>query len=182
MTFLANDGSSLTLHRLSVHAEADAALASPQGRALAEMMRYTAVGTPGQVRPYLEEVVGHEARTIHRLLETNPAKGTFTRNEANPLDCDLLVVDECSMVDVPLMNHLLRALPSVSSLMLVGDVDQLPSVGPGMVLKNLIDSGVVPVVRLTEVFRQAANSRIITTALDNPHSWKIIYCPWPCEG
>ena len=68
------------------------------------------------------------------------------------------------MVDVPLMNHLLRALPPSASLLLVGDVDQLPSVGPGMVLRNLIDSGVVPVVRLTEVFRQAAHSRIITTA------------------
>ncbi len=80
------------------------------------------------------------------------------------MDCDLLVVDECSMLDVPLMNHLLRALPVSGSLLLVGDVDQLPSVGPGMVLRNIIDSGVVPVVRLTEVFRQAAHSRIITNA------------------
>ncbi len=105
-----------------------------------------------------------EAKTIHRLLEVQPATGAFTRNETKPLDCDLLVVDETSMVDVTLMNHLLRALPLHASLLLVGDVDQLPSVGPGMVLKNLIDSGLVPVVRLTEVFRQAANSRIITTA------------------
>ena len=80
------------------------------------------------------------------------------------LECDLLVVDEMSMVDVPLMNHLLRALPVTGSLLLVGDVDQLPSVGPGMVLRNIIDSGVVPVVRLTEVFRQAAHSRIISNA------------------
>jgi exodeoxyribonuclease V alpha subunit len=88
----------------------------------------------------------------------------FTRNEANPLDCDLLVVDETSMVDVLLMNHLLRALPPSGSLLLVGDVDQLPSVGPGMVLRHLIESAVVPVVRLTEVFRQVAHSRIITSA------------------
>src|SRR5262249_19786447 len=78
--------------------------------------------------------------------------------------CDLLVVDETSMVDVPLMQHLLRALPSHASLLLVGDADQLPSVGPGMVLRDLIESRLVPVVRLTEVFRQAADSRIITSA------------------
>jgi exodeoxyribonuclease V alpha subunit len=105
-----------------------------------------------------------EAKTIHRLLEVKPGTGSFLRNEGNPVDCDMLVADECSMVDVPLMNHLLRALPVKASLLLVGDVDQLPSVGPGMVLRNLIDSGVVPVVRLTEVFRQAAHSRIITNA------------------
>jgi len=89
---------------------------------------------------------------------------TMAEKTGNPLECDILTVDETSMVDVVLMNHLLRALPVNSSLLLVGDVDQLPSVGPGMVLKNLIESGVVPVVRLTEVFRQAANSRIITNA------------------
>ena len=94
----------------------------------------------------------------------NPASGGFTRNEARPLECDLLVVDETSMVDVRLMNNLLRALPSNASVLLVGDVDQLPSVGPGMVLGSLIDSGIVPVVRLTEVFRQAAHRRIIKTA------------------
>jgi exodeoxyribonuclease V alpha subunit len=76
------------------------------------------------------------------------------------------------MVDVPLMNHLLRALPAGASLLLVGDVDQLPSVGPGMVLRNILDSGVVPVVRLTEVFRQAAHSRIITSA------HRIRICTW----
>jgi exodeoxyribonuclease V alpha subunit len=118
----------------------------------------------GRAAKRLSETTGLPARTIHRMLEANPATGTFTRNEANPLDCDLLVADECSMVDVPLMNHLLRALPPKASLLLVGDVDQLPSVGPGMVLRNLIDSGVVSVVRLTEVFRQAAHSRIITNA------------------
>jgi exodeoxyribonuclease V alpha subunit len=86
------------------------------------------------------------------------------RNEGRPLDCDLLVVDETSMVDVPLMHHLLAAIPPSAHAIFVGDVDQLPSVGPGMVLSHIISSGAVPVVRLTEIFRQAATSRIITTA------------------
>jgi exodeoxyribonuclease V alpha subunit len=105
-----------------------------------------------------------EAKTIHRLLEVDPATGRFSRNEDKPLECDLLIVDETSMVDVLLMYALLRALPKNSGLILVGDVDQLPSVGPGNALRDLIDSGVVPVVRLTEVFRQAASSKIITSA------------------
>jgi exodeoxyribonuclease V alpha subunit len=105
-----------------------------------------------------------EAKTIHRLLEIDPRTGRFTRNESNPLACGLLVVDETSMVDVPLMHSLVRAVPNRAGLVLVGDVDQLPSVGPGTVLQDLIESGVVPVVRLTEVFRQAADSRIITNA------------------
>ena len=90
----------------------------------------------GRAAKRLSETTGIEARTIHRLLEASPATGKFTRNEASPLACDLLVMDECSMVDVSLMNHLLRALPVKASLLLVGDVDQLPSVGPGMVLKK----------------------------------------------
>lgn len=118
----------------------------------------------GRAAKRLSEATGVEAKTIHRLLEVQPATGRFTRNESNPLECDLLVVDETSMVDVVLMSNLLRALPSKASLMLVGDIDQLPSVGPGMVLRHLIESKVVPVVRLTEVFRQAAHSRIITNA------------------
>ena len=101
--------------------------------------------------------------TIHRLLEFGPGGG-FLRNEQQPLDGDLLVVDECSMVDVPLMHALLRAMPPGAGLLLVGDVDQLPSVGPGLVLRHLIDSGAVPTARLTEIFRQAAESRIITNA------------------
>jgi exodeoxyribonuclease V alpha subunit len=104
------------------------------------------------------------ARTIHRLLEVEPGREGFLRNETHPLPCDLLVVDEASMIDVSLLYHLLRALPAQASLLLAGDADQLPSVGPGLVLRDLIDSGVVPVVRLTEVFRQAAHSRIITNA------------------
>jgi exodeoxyribonuclease V alpha subunit len=112
----------------------------------------------------MSEATRIEAKTIHRLLEVEPGRGGFMRNEKRPLACDLLVVDETSMVEVSLMSHLLRALPSKAGLLLVGDVDQLPSVGPGMVLRHLIESGIVPVVRLTEVFRQATHSRIITNA------------------
>jgi exodeoxyribonuclease V alpha subunit len=110
------------------------------------------------------EATGLEAKTIHRLLEVQPGSGRFARNENNPLDCDLLVIDETSMEEVPLMNDLLRALPANANLVLVGDVDQLPSVGPGTVLRDIIESGVAPVVRLTEIFRQAAHSQIVTTA------------------
>jgi exodeoxyribonuclease V alpha subunit len=130
----------------------------------AKKVRCLLCAPTGRAAKRLSEATRMEAKTIHRLLELNPANGMFTRNEGRPLECDLLVVDETSMVDVPLMNHLLRALPPNASLLLVGDVEQLPSVGPGMVLRHLIESGVVPVVRLREVFRQAAHSRIITTA------------------
>jgi exodeoxyribonuclease V alpha subunit len=118
----------------------------------------------GRAAKRLTETTGLEAKTIHRLLEIDAATGRFSRNEDNPLECDLLIVDETSMVDVLLMYALLRALPKNSALILVGDVDQLPSVGPGNALRDLIESGMVPVVRLTEVFRQAAASRIITSA------------------
>src|SRR5947199_1315466 len=118
----------------------------------------------GRAAKRLSEATGLEAKTIHRLLEIQPGSGRFARNENNPLDCDLLVIDESSMVDVPLMSDLLRALPGHANLILVGDVDQLPSVGPGTVLRDVIESGVAPVVRLTEIFRQAAQSQIVTTA------------------
>jgi len=118
----------------------------------------------GRAAKRLTETTGLEAKTIHRLLEVDPATGRFSRNEDNPLECDLLIVDETSMVDVLLMYALLRALAKNSALILVGDVDQLPSVGPGNGLRDLIESHLVPVVRLTEVFRQAASSRIITSA------------------
>ncbi len=118
----------------------------------------------GRAAKRLAESTGLEARTIHRLLEADPKTGGFKRGEAHPLDCGLLVVDEASMVDVPLMRSLLHALPDTAALLLVGDVDQLPSVGPGQVLADVIASGAVPVVRLTEVFRQAAASRIIANA------------------
>jgi exodeoxyribonuclease V alpha subunit len=118
----------------------------------------------GRAAKRLSETTGIEAKTIHRLLEVQPGTSRFARNESNPLDCDLAVMDEASMVDVVLMHNVLKAVPLRASLMLVGDVDQLPSVGPGSVLKDLIDCGLVPVVRLTEVFRQAAGSQIIVSA------------------
>jgi len=112
----------------------------------------------------MTEATGFEAKTIHRLLEVNPKGGGFKRGSDNPLECDLLIVDEASMVDVMLMQALMRAVPNNAALLIVGDIDQLPSVGPGQVLADIIASGAVPVVRLTEVFRQAADSRIITSA------------------
>ena len=118
----------------------------------------------GRAAKRLSESTGLEAKTIHRLLEINPLDGQFKRNEDAPLDCDILIADESSMIDVPLANHLLKAIPSHAALILVGDIDQLPSVGPGQVLADFIDSQVLPVVRLSEVFRQAASSRIITAA------------------
>jgi exodeoxyribonuclease V alpha subunit len=118
----------------------------------------------GRAAKRLTEATGMEAKTIHRLLEIQPGTGRFIRNEKNPLECGVLIVDETSMIDVPLMSDLLRALPANAHLLLVGDVDQLPSVGPGTVLRDLIESGTVPVVRLTEVFRQAAHSQIVRTA------------------
>src|SRR6266576_2715183 len=118
----------------------------------------------GRAAKRMTEATGFEAKTIHRLLEVDPKTGGFKRGDDNPLDCDLLVVDETSMVDVMLMQALLKAVPDKSALLIVGDLDQLPAVGPGQVLADIISSGAVPVVRLTEVFRQAAQSRIITTA------------------
>ncbi|MFC3167820.1 SF1B family DNA helicase RecD2 [Paracoccus fontiphilus] len=118
----------------------------------------------GRAAKRMTETTGLEAKTIHRLLEFDPKAFAFKRNEESPLDCDLLVVDESSMVDVPLMQSLMKALPTAAALLMVGDIDQLPSVGPGQVLADIIGSGAVPVVRLTEVFRQAAQSKIITTA------------------
>jgi exodeoxyribonuclease V alpha subunit len=118
----------------------------------------------GRAAKRLADTTELEAKTIHRLLEVDPRTGRFNKDESNPLACDLLVVDETSMVDVLLMQSLVRALPNRAGLILVGDVDQLPSVGPGTVLQDLIAGGVVPVVRLTEVFRQAAGSQVITNA------------------
>jgi exodeoxyribonuclease V alpha subunit len=128
-------------------ARVDVLLAAPTGRAARR----------------LGESTGAEARTLHRLLEADPGRG-FRRGAERPLACDLLVVDEVSMVDVPLMQALLAALPEEAGLLLIGDVDQLPSIGPGQVLADLIDSDRVPVVRLIEVFRQAAESRIVQNA------------------
>jgi exodeoxyribonuclease V alpha subunit len=124
------------------------ALAAPTGRAAKRMA----------------ETTGQEAKTIHRLLEVDPMHGGFKKTQDEPLDCDLLVLDETSMVDVPLMASVVKALPDNSGLILVGDVDQLPSVGPGQVLADIIQSGAIPVARLTEIFRQAAESRIVMNA------------------
>lgn len=118
----------------------------------------------GRAAKRMTEATGFEAKTIHRLLEVDPRGGGFKRGADNPLECDLLVVDESSMVDVMLMQALLKAVPDTAALLIVGDIDQLPSVGPGQVLADIIASGAVPVVRLTEIFRQAAQSRIITGA------------------
>ena len=118
----------------------------------------------GRAAKRMTEATGFEAKTIHRLLEVDPKGGGFKRDSDNPLDCDLLVVDEASMVDVMLMQALMKAVPDNAALLIVGDIDQLPSVGPGQVLADIIASGAVPVVRLTEVFRQAAASRIIVSA------------------
>lgn len=118
----------------------------------------------GRAAKRMTETTGMDAKTIHRLLEFDPKASGFKRSEDNPLDCELLVVDESSMVDVMLMQALVKALPNGAAFLIVGDIDQLPSVGPGQVLADIITSGAVPVVRLTEVFRQAAQSRIITSA------------------
>ena len=118
----------------------------------------------GRAAKRMTEATGFDAKTIHRLLEVDPKGGGFKRNAESPLECDLLVIDETSMVDVMLMQALMKAAPDNAALLIVGDIDQLPSVGPGQVLADVISSGAVAVVRLTEVFRQAAQSRIITTA------------------
>jgi exodeoxyribonuclease V alpha subunit len=118
----------------------------------------------GRAAKRLAETTGCEAKTIHRLLEFEPLTGTFKRHSHRPLETDLLVVDEASMLDVTLAHHLLRAVPPEGCLVLVGDVDQLPSVGPGAVLADLIASKTVPVVRLTEIFRQAGRSWIVQAA------------------
>jgi exodeoxyribonuclease V alpha subunit len=118
----------------------------------------------GRAARRLAESTGREARTLHRLLEFQPQDGTFLRSRENPLVADLVIVDEVSMVDLPMADRLLQALPLTARLILVGDVDQLPSVGPGAVLGDLIQSRAVDVVRLTEIFRQARESRIVVNA------------------
>jgi len=130
----------------------------------AKEVRLLLCAPTGRAAKRMTEATGFDAKTIHRLLEVDPKGGGFKRGDDNPLDCDLLVVDEASMVDVMLMQALLKAVPDKAALLIVGDIDQLPSVGPGQVLADLIASGAVPVVRLTEVFRQAAQSRIIISA------------------
>ena len=118
----------------------------------------------GRAAKRMSEASGREARTIHRLLEYTPKDDGFARNEDNPLACGLLVVDEASMMDTMLAYHLLKAAPLGATIVFVGDVHQLPSVGPGNVLGDLIASGAMPVVELVEVFRQAAESEIVCNA------------------
>ena len=117
----------------------------------------------GRAAKRLGETTGMEAKTIHRLLEYKPPEG-YKRDRDNPLDCDVLIIDETSMVDIILMYNLLKAVSNDAVVILVGDVDQLPSVGAGNVLKDIIDSGVVKVIRLSRIFRQAQGSNIITNA------------------
>ena len=126
-------------------------------------MRVLLAAPTGRAAKRMTESTGLEAKTIHRLLEFKPPEG-YQRNENSPLEGDVLIVDECSMVDLLLMNALLKAIPPAMRLVLIGDVDQLPSVGCGNVLRDIIESGSFPVVKLTRIFRQAQNSRIITNA------------------
>jgi exodeoxyribonuclease V alpha subunit len=118
----------------------------------------------GRAAQRLSEMTGQEAKTIHRMLAFDPKTMQFRFNEEQPLEAQAIVVDETSMLDLFLANSLLKAIPPEAQVLLVGDVDQLPSVGPGMVLRDLIESQQVPVVRLTQVFRQAAASHIVTNA------------------
>ena len=132
-----------------------------QGRA------YYLAAPTGRAAKRLQEATGREARTLHRLLEyTGGSDGVprFQRNERQPLDADVVIVDEASMIDLPLAYYLLRALPQKAKLILVGDADQLPSVGPGNVLRDLLSTPGVPSIRLSQVFRQAETSRIVVNA------------------
>lgn len=134
------------------------------GILMAKGVRPLLAAPTGRAARRMSEATGLDARTIHRLLEITPQDGRFRRNARHPLEGDLLVVDEASMVDVVLMAHLLQAVPDSMGLLLVGDVDQLPSVGPGQVLADVIASGRVTVVRLTEIHRQSVGSRIVLAA------------------
>lgn len=118
----------------------------------------------GRAAKRLTETTGVEAKTIHRLLEFDPKTYSFKHNQDNPLAIDFLIVDEASMIDIVLMNNLIKAIPKRAALLLVGDVDQLPSVGSGSVLLDLISSNIIPTIKLTEIFRQVASSKIIVNA------------------
>jgi exodeoxyribonuclease V alpha subunit len=127
-------------------------------------VRFLQAAPTGRAAKRMQEAGGHEAKTIHRLLEYSPREGEFKRNQTNPLGCHWLILDEVSMIDALLMYHLLKALPPSSALVLVGDADQLPSVGPGCVLNDIIRSTRVPVVELNKIFRQAEASEIVVNA------------------
>jgi exodeoxyribonuclease V alpha subunit len=131
---------------------------------LAKKCRVMLAAPTGRAAKRMSEATGSMAQTIHRLLRYDPHEGGFSQTEKRPLNTQMIIIDETSMLDVPLAYHLLKAVPNDASLVFVGDVDQLPSVGPGNFLRDLIDADVVPVVRLTEIFRQAKDSLIITNA------------------
>lgn len=126
-------------------------------------LRILLAAPTGRAAKRMSEATGMEAKTIHRLLEFNPKDG-YKRNDENPLEGDALIVDECSMIDIILMNNLMKAIPASMRLVLVGDIDQLPSVGAGNVLRDIIESQRIPVIRLTRIFRQAQSSRIVMSA------------------
>ena len=126
-------------------------------------LRILLAAPTGRAAKRMSEATGMEAKTIHRLLEFNPKDG-YKRNDENPLEGDALIVDECSMIDIILMNNLMKAIPSSMRVVFVGDIDQLPSVGAGNVLRDIIESEKIPVVRLTRIFRQAQTSRIVMSA------------------
>ena len=130
----------------------------------AKHFKVTLCAPTGRAAKRLSESTDVEACTIHRLLQYDPSGNKFKYNQDNPLECQLLVIDEASMVDVQLFNSLLKAIPSTAGLIIVGDVDQLPSVGPGQILKDIIDSKTIPTIKLTEIFRQGKNSNIIINA------------------
>jgi exodeoxyribonuclease V alpha subunit len=127
-------------------------------------LRVLLAAPTGRAAKRMNEATGWAAKTIHRLLEYSPRKGGFKKDQDDPLEADVVIIDETSMVDTLLMHHLLKAIPSHAHLILVGDVDQLPSVGPGNVLKDIIKSGRFTVVTLTEIFRQAQESMIVVNA------------------
>jgi exodeoxyribonuclease V alpha subunit len=144
----------------------------------AARVRFLQAAPTGRAAKRMQQASGEKASTIHRLLEYSPREGEFKRNPGNPLQCQVLILDEASMIDALLMYHLLKALPPESSLLLVGDADQLPSVGPGCVLNDIIRSGRVPVVELNEIFRQAEASQIVV----NAHRINIGLMPVQQEG
>ncbi len=130
----------------------------------AQKKQLVLVSPTGRAAKRLSEVTGRDAQTIHRMLQYDPASHSFVFNETNPLPCDAMIADEVSMLDAVLANSLLKAVPDTAQIIFVGDSDQLPSVGAGNVLGDMLDSGVVPSIRLTQVFRQAQESLIVTNA------------------
>jgi exodeoxyribonuclease V alpha subunit len=152
----------------------------------AKKLRLMLCAPTGRAAKRMAELSGMEAKTIHRLLAYEPGTGRFRHDARNPLETDVLIVDETSMIDIQLAVHLFRAVPRHGLLVLVGDVDQLPSVGPGCVLRDIIESGRLPVFRLTEIFRQDEGSRIVRNA-HRVNAGQMPNCPartreWPAAG